>query len=171
MLVRVAFLGFGNVGRALHALIERRRNALSSAYGIEIRATGVASRTLGWRADPAGLDPHDPPATTRDNIDEWLAAARPDVVFEATPLDPLAGLPALDYLRAVLAAGAHAISANKGPVVHGYRELTALATQHRRAYRFESAVMDGAPLFSLVRECLPLAGVHTIRGVFTSTAT
>jgi homoserine dehydrogenase len=67
--------------------------------------------------------------------------------------------------------GAHAISANKGPVVHGYRELTVLASQKERCYRFEAAVMDGAPLFSLVRETLPLAGLRGVRGIFTSTAT
>jgi homoserine dehydrogenase len=31
--------------------------------------------------------------------------------------------------------------------------------------------MDGAPAFSLVRACLPLAGLAAVRGVFTSTAT
>lgn len=31
--------------------------------------------------------------------------------------------------------------------------------------------MDGAPVFSLARECLPLAGLTAVRGVFTSTAT
>jgi len=101
----------------------------------------------------------------------WLRAARPDVVFEAIALDPHGGQPALDYLRAALESGAHAISANKGPVVHGWRELTALAERAGRHYRFESAVMDGAPVFSLVRECLPLAGLRGVRGVFTSTAT
>jgi homoserine dehydrogenase len=31
--------------------------------------------------------------------------------------------------------------------------------------------MDGAPVFSLVRRCLPLAGIRGVSGVFTSTAT
>jgi homoserine dehydrogenase len=93
------------------------------------------------------------------------------VVFEAIPLDPMSGQPALDYLRAALQHGAHAISANKGPVVHGYRELVQLAAARGLEYRFESAVMDGAPVFSLVRDCLPMSGLHAIRGVFTSTAT
>ena len=105
------------------------------------------------------------------NVHEWLAVAKPDVVFEAIALEPQTGQPALDYLRAALEHGAHAISANKGPVVHGYRELTELAARVGKRYRFESAVMDGAPLFSLVRECLPLAGLRGVRGIFTSTAT
>ena len=170
--VRVAFLGFGTVGRALHALLARRRDALAREHGIACVVTGVASRRGGWRAGAAGLDPADPTAGAAcADVREWLAASRADVVFEAIPLEPHTGEPALGWLRAALEHGAHAISANKGPVVHGYRELTALAAARGVAYRFESAVMDGAPVFSLARDCLPLAGVHAIRGVFTSTAT
>ena len=169
--VRIAFLGFGAVNQALHALLVRRREALAREHGIECIVTGVASRRLGWHAQRAGLDPRAPSGAACAGVREWLAASAPDVVFEAIPLDPHAGQPALDYVRAALEHGAHAVSANKGPVVHGYRELSALAAARGVGYRFESAVMDGAPVFSLARECLPLAGLGAVRGVFTSTAT
>ena len=169
--VRVAFLGFGNVGRALSALLDDRREALAREHGVECLVTGVASRRIGWRADARGLNPGDAVAGSCADIDEWLARCEADVVFEAIALDPHNGQPALDYLRAVLRHGAHAISANKGPLVHGYTELARLARERGRRYLFESAVMDGAPVFSLVRECLPLAGLRAVRGVFTSTAT
>jgi homoserine dehydrogenase len=168
--VRIAFLGFGNVNRALHALLARRREALAREHGIELIVTGVASRRLGWRASSAGIDPINPAGAEHAHVRAWLAASAPDVVFEAIPLDPHAGQPALDYLRAALEHGAHAVSANKGPVVHGLRELSDLAAARGVGYRFESAVMDGAPVFSLARECLPLAGLTAVRGVFTSTA-
>jgi homoserine dehydrogenase len=174
--IRVAFLGFGTVNRALHALLERRRDALAREHGITFVVTGVASRRTGWRAvarnaDARGLDPERPDGIDHGDVHAWLGAARPDVVLEAIALDPHAGQPALDYLRAAIAHGAHAVSANKGPVVHGWRDLTRRATDAGRRYRFEAAVMDGAPVFSLVRECLPLAGLRAVRGVFTSTAT
>jgi homoserine dehydrogenase len=169
--IRVAFLGFGTVGRALNALIARRREALGREYGIVCLVTGVASRRLGWLADGDGLDPFNAIGIRCSGIDEWLSLARPEVVFEAIPLEPYTGQPALDYLRTTLRNGVHVVSANKGPVVHGYRELTALASANHVRYRFESAVMDGAPVFSLVRDCLPLVEVSAVRGVFTSTAT
>jgi homoserine dehydrogenase len=168
--LRLAFLGFGTVNRALVALLARRRGALE-ALGIRYTVTGVASRRTGWRADARGLDPEAPNGPDLGGVTAWLDAARPDVVLEAIALDPHAGQPALDYLRAALAFGAHAISANKGPVVHGWRELHALAARAGKQYRFEASVMDGAPVFSLARECLPLAGLRGVRGVFTSTAT
>ena len=54
----------------------------------------------------------------------------------------------------------HAITANKGPVVHAYQELTQLAQRQGRKFYFESAVMDGAPIFSLFRESLPAADLR-----------
>jgi homoserine dehydrogenase len=150
----------------LYDLLARHREQVP-AFTI----TGVASRRTGWWANASGLDPAAPTGTECRDVHEWLAASKADVVFEAIALEPQTGQPALDYLRAALEHGAHAISANKGPVVHGYRELTELALRMGKHYRFESAVMDGAPVFSLVRECLPLAGLRGVRGIFTSTAT
>ena len=169
--IRVAFLGFGSVGRALHELLESRRELLAVDHGIRHLVTGVASRRRGWLANADGLDVDRADGIGYGDIRAWLEASRADVVFEAIALDPHGGQPALDHLRAVLEFGADAISANKGPVVFGYRELTRLAAEHGCAYAFEAAVMDGAPLFSLVRDCLPLAGLRGVRGVFTSTAT
>ena len=176
---RVAFLGFGTVNRALYELLARRRKALADEHGLTYEVAGIASRSLGWLRAPEGSNPALPEAGgdewirrgPEQGIAEWLDSTRPDVVFEAIALDPHAGEPALSYTRAILAQGVHVISANKGPVVHGHRELSALARENGCAYRFESAVMDGAPVFSLVRDCLPLAGISGVRGVLTSTAT
>ncbi len=63
----------------------------------------------------------------------------------------------------------HAITANKGPVVHAYRELTDLANRQGVKFYFESTVMDGAPIFSLYREALPGARIRALRGVLNST--
>jgi homoserine dehydrogenase len=167
----IAFLGYGTVARALEKLLTRNRELLAREHDVTFTFTGVASRSLGWRVSAEGFDATEANIIECSDVHEWLAASRANVVFEAIALEPHTGQPALDYLRAALEHGAHAISANKGPVVHGYRELSAIAERVGRRYRFESAVMDGAPLFSLVRECLPLAGLNAVQGVFTSTAT
>jgi homoserine dehydrogenase len=169
----VAFLGFGNVAKALVRLLEARRMEMAVRFGTAWRPCGVATRTLGWWANAEGLSPLDPQSAGIRcyDVGDWLLTARPDVVFETIALDPHTGQPALDYLTEVLRSGAHAVSANKGPLVHGYQTLSTLAESRGRLYRFESAVMDGAPIFSLARRCIPLAGVRSVRGVFTSTAT
>ena len=72
----LCLLGFGNVNRTLVRLLEDRAPELREKYGISFQITGIASRSLGWIADTAGLDPNarsnaDPKVT---NVAEWLAA-------------------------------------------------------------------------------------------------
>ena len=92
-----------------------------------------------------------------------------DAVFEASSLNAETGEPAITYIRAALEAGAHAISANKGPVVHAHGELSELAASKGKRFFLESAMMDGAPVFSLFRETLPAIEVRAFRGVLNST--
>lgn len=174
---RLAFLGFGNVGRALARLLTAKSGELRELYGIEWRITGVASRSRGWltRADgyePAAVLANDllnEQSSGSTGIGEWLAAARPDVVFETTSLNPDTGQPAIDYLKAVLSSGAHAVSANKGAVVYAYDELNELATRAGKRFLFEATVLDSAPVFSLFRETLPAAKLRAFAGLFSST--
>src|ERR1700756_33898 len=174
-------LGFGNVNRALVRLLSDRATELQ-ARGISWKITGVASRRLGWIADPDGLDivvlsdmatraPDHFPAQFRNsaNVAQWLRVARADVLFEATSLNVEDGQPAVDHLRAALEYGAHAITANKGPVVFAYDELQELAATKNRRFLFESAVMDGVPIFSLFRENLPAIYLKGFRGILNST--
>ncbi len=180
----LALLGFGNVGQALVRLLLRKTDALRERYDIEWRLTGVSTRRYGWLADPQGLNVEELLARANEAkiqmgpgrlepaplaLRDWLAAARPDVLFELTSLNPQTGQPAIGHIRAGLEAGAHVVTANKGPVVHAYPALRDLAAQKGRRFLFESTVMDGAPIFSLFREALPAANLRRFRGVLNST--
>ena len=90
-------------------------------------------------------------------------------MFENSPVNKQTGQPALDHIRAALNLGMHAITANKGTVVHGYRELTALAKSKGRKFKFESTVLGGAPVFSVFREAFPLAELSSFKGIFNAT--
>jgi homoserine dehydrogenase len=90
------------------------------------------------------------------------------VLFEATSLNVETGQPAVDYIRAALEHGAHAITANKGPIVHAYRALRDLATSKVRRFLFESTVMDGVPIFSLFDQ-LPALHLQGFHGILNST--
>lgn len=181
--VRLAFLGFGNVGRALARLLLRKRTALADQHGITFTVTGIQTARHGGAIHPgglgldralklseageslSGLSEAEAPADSM----AFIRSCPADVLFENTPVDYQTGQPALDHLRAALEAGMHAVTANKGPVVHGYRALRDLAARKGRAFLFESTVLDGAPVFSLFREALPAAQVLGFRGVLNST--
>src|SRR5262249_26299452 len=152
-------------GRNLVTLLERKADELQHRYRITYTITGVATRRMGWLANPDGLDVKallaDRPAAhllpAPANIGEWLAAANADGLFELTSLNPQRGQPAIDHVRAALERGAHAITANKGTVVHAYHDLRALAALKGKQFLFESTVMDATPIFSLFRETLHAA--------------
>ena len=172
----LCLVGFGNVGRAFVRLLREKAERMRAEHGVAARITGVASRRLGWLANPEGLDTNAlldgqiPPHTRCAEVREWLRAARADALLEASSLSKRDGQPATAYLRAALEHGAHAISANKGPLVHAYDELRALALQKQRRFLFESTVMDGTPVFNLFRETLPLTALRGFRGLLNSTS-
>ena len=102
------------------------------------------------------------------DVSTWLKAAQADVLFEATALNVENGQPAIDHIRAALLHGAHAITANKGPIVHAYRELRDLAAKQGKKFLFESTVMDGVPIFSLFDQ-LPTIHLQEFHGILNST--
>jgi homoserine dehydrogenase len=175
----LAIVGLGNVGSALVTLVRERAEQMREEFGFDLRITGVMTRSLGMVADPAGLDlaaieagdipqgePYDASA-----IDTWLDATAPDVLVELSAVDLATGEPASSFLRAALARGIHGVTANKGPVVHAYRELTALGAANGVRFRFESATADCLPIYSLYRESLPLEHPHRVRGLMNGTTT
>jgi homoserine dehydrogenase len=179
---RLAFIGFGNVGRALVHLLERKRVLLKIRYNITFSISGIATGRHGFAVDPGGIDVQKAMGLieTGDSIDslstfrvkDALAVIQhsgADVMFENSPVNHETGQPALDHIRTALEIGMHAITANKGPVVHGYRELTNLAEARRKKFRFESTVLGGAPLFSVFRETMPAADLISFKGILNAT--
>ena len=180
----ISLIGFGNVARALARLLERKRELLKSQYGITYSITGIATGRHGYAVNPDGFDVNKAlelvesqqsisalnnyhlPITTSSSVIEHSAA---HIMFENSPVNHHTGQPAMDHVRAALEAGQHVITANKGTVVHGYRELTALAESKGRKFLFESTVLGGAPLFSVIRETFPLAELHSFKGILNAT--
>ncbi|MBW8009948.1 MAG: homoserine dehydrogenase [Chloroflexi bacterium] len=179
----LAFIGFGNVGQALAQLLHRKQAELESQHNITFTITTIVTGSHGAALNNDGLDMEKALSIAQaggslaelsaspapaDTL-ELIRTCRADVLFENSPVNYQTGQPGLDHLRTALESGMYAITANKGPVVHGFRELTDLAEKNNVRFFFESTVMDGAPIFSLFRETLPSAKLHAFRGVLNST--
>jgi homoserine dehydrogenase len=159
-------------------LLISKETELRRRYDVRWRLTGVATRRTGWLADPDGMNPiailndHWPmqaPNSTPRNVREWVERARADVVFEASSLDVDTGEPAIDHIKAALELGAHAVTANKGPIVHAFNELAAFANEKGKRFFFEATVMDGVPIFSMFPLGLPATEIRGFSGVLNST--
>ena len=53
---KLAFIGFGNVARALARLLIRKQDLLKSQYGITFSTTGIATGSHGFAVNPDGLN-------------------------------------------------------------------------------------------------------------------
>ena len=172
-------VGYGNVARRFESLLAEQRPALARIVGIATRRHGCAygpkgvsgsSRTAGPPHDGHHRNTDTLPFL-RDALRRSAAAAKQRrlVVVETTTLDIARGEPATSHIRAALAHGAHVITANKGPVAFAYRALARAAERADRRFLFEGTVMDGVPIFNLVRETLPAVKILGFRGVVNST--
>lgn len=182
---KLAFLGFGNVGKALAKLLFEKQGELSQRYQITFSVTGIATGHHGMLVNSQGIDldkilkslQADPTNFLRSLPGEFLPAdgrefiqtCGAEVLFENTPVNYENGQPAIDYIELALTKGMHVITANKGPVVHAYQHLVELAASKGVKFLFESTVMDGAPIFSLFRNSIPAAKLKSFRGIFNST--
>lgn len=180
---KLAFIGFGNVAQALAQLLLRKRWVLQEEYDITFNVTGISTGSHGIAVNPNGISVNAAfevlgagrsldlltggpiPA----NAHEFLERSEADVMFENTPVNHNTGQPAIDHCRMALDLGMHAITANKGTVVHGYRKLSELARAKNKKFLFESTVLGGSPLFSVFRETMPAAELTSFEGILNST--
>src|SRR5260370_4531672 len=116
-----------------------------------------------------GRWPAQPHSLQAGNAREWLEHAKADVFFEASSLNVHTGQPAIDHIKTALDLGAHAISVNKGPIVHALSELTSWAREKGKKFLYEATVMDGVPIFSMFQLGLPATELRGFSGVLNST--
>jgi homoserine dehydrogenase len=185
----LALVGFGNVGRRFVRLLDEAADRLDFTW----RLAAIATRHHGSVIDRNGIDATraatlveasqsldrlDPAPDERSGLDvvrqvtDLLADEAGEghlVVVETTALDIDRGEPARTHVRAALEGLAHVVTANKGPAAFAYAELEALAESVDRVFFFEGAVMDGVPVFNLVRETMPGVVVSGFRGVINTT--
>ncbi len=162
--LRVALIGYGNVGKALMKLV------LSKQSCHRFSIVGVHTRSHGTAYDDKGLEPGFTFGPAAATVEEFLGVSRPDAAVEITTLNPESGEPALSYIRSALTRKIHVVTANKGPIAHAYSSLRDLAGHWGVKLRFESTVMDGTPVFNMVRNNLPEARVLGFTGAVNSTS-
>jgi homoserine dehydrogenase len=185
----LALVGFGNVSRRFLRLIDEMADRLdfnwrlvaiaTRHHGSVVNPEGIdATRAIAMVESSQSLDRLDHAPRERSGIDvvrqvtDALADEAGDgqlVVVETTVLDIDRGEPATAHVRASLEGLAHVVTANKGPVAFAYDELEALAESVDRVFFFEGVVMDGVPVFNMVRETMPAVTVEGFRGVINTT--
>ena len=181
--MRLALIGFGNLGREFCRILEEKEHSWEKDYGFYFPVTVITTASRGSLLNPEGINlkraideiksygrfqANNPDFNSISSI-EACRAECVDLIFEISTLNIENGQPAKDHITEALGAGKHVITANKGPLAFYYNELEKLAASAGRFFLFEGTVMDGAPLFNLVRETLPGVRVKKFRGILNST--
>ena len=162
--MKLALIGYGNVGRAFARLMQRKQSTYPS------RIVAIHTARHGSAYDPKGLPPEPVFGPPAGNIDEFLDKARAEVAIELTPLNPESGEPAISHIRAAFARGMHVVTANKGPIAFAYSALRREAIAAGVEFRFESVTMDGTPVFNMVQNNLPGVEILGFSGALNSTS-
>lgn len=179
---KLLFVGFGNVGQAFaRFLLDPGR--LSQFTMPEIKVVGIVTGSGGCLANNDGVDlkralyekstygrfsDENPDRTERNSL-EIISAAHADIMIEMSSLDIISGQPAIDYIKTAFEHKMDVITLNKGPLAFAYHELDMLAKANRCRFLFEGTVMDGTPVFNLIKENLKGCRITGFRGILNST--
>ncbi len=180
--LRLALIGFGNVGQGLATIIREHGTAIAEREGVELRIVSVHTARRGALVEPDGLDAgallaalaRDGRLAPADAAETWpvervLREGTADVVVETTPTDLQTAEPATSYLRLALENGRHVVTTNKGPVALHYPALAVLAAERGLMVGVEGTVMAGTPVMRLGSEALAGSGLRRIEGILNGT--
>jgi homoserine dehydrogenase len=171
MSARIMIAGHGAVGKAFHELLIEESARLQQLLGAAPRVVAVVRRSGAW-LDEQGVPPGATLLARRQalGVVEALDKARPDVLVELTPSNLQTGEPGRTHIRAALERGVPVVTANKGPLLRHYDELTALARDRGVPFRFEGTVAGSIPTLNLHEFCLPGNPVTRIDGILNGTS-
>jgi len=181
-------IGFGNVGQKLASLLTIEKDNFSqlnhTGLHSRIRVIGITTLTKGSLYNKNGIDLVQALKeiktegqflkgnTSYSNINSIQALTEwsYDAAIELSPLNiAKKGEPVITHLAIALSKGKHVISANKGPLAFQYQHLKHLAKEKNALLLYESTVMDGCPIFNLVRHTLQGCKITKISGILNST--
>lgn len=183
MKIKLAIIGFGNVGQGLTQILNDKGSFYQNSFDLEFSIVAVCDLYKGSIFDGEGLDHQQLLETVaQDQSLESINAAQKgwdalttikqsnaDIVIELAYTDLKTGQPALDHMIATFESGKHFVTTNKGPVALHYKTLKSLTKKHDLMAGIEGTVMSGTPTLHLGKETLMAANIQSIEGILNGT--
>ncbi len=178
--IDIVVAGFGNVGRAFTGLLLEKRQAIEKRYGIPLRLRAVfrsaggivlgtpsaaGRRLAGAVRCGAESVPWDP----KVRLAAHLVRGAHGVLVIGTASDARTGEPGLGYVRLALARGWHIVTADKAPLLVGFRELKPTAGKKGLTLGFSAAAGAALPALDVGLGSLAGTEITTIEGIFNGT--
>lgn len=183
MQIKLAIIGFGNVGQGLTQILINKKSFYKQAFKLEFLIVAISDVNKGSLYNPDGLS-HQVLLDTVNNgrsletIDAptkgWdalttIKKTNADIVIELAFTDLKTGEPALSHMISAFESGKHFVTTNKGPVALHYNALKSLTAKHELMAGIEGTVMSGTPTLHLAKESLIAANIQSIEGILNGT--
>lgn len=183
MVIKLCIVGFGNASQAFCKLLLTKESSIFGKMDVKVQINAIAGRSKGSLLDLNGIDlesaltqcqtngAFDEAHVARSSLStiDLIKASHADVLIELSSLSIHDGQPAISHIETAFKNGMHVITANKGPIAWQYKRLNDLAKSVNKQFLFETTVMDGTPIFNLVKYTLPGCEVKSFRGILNST--
>lgn len=181
--ISICMIGFGNAGRAFCKMLQEQKNKIKDTYDYEVIINTIATRSKGTLYDESGVDigralneikdtgrfASDNPNLIQINPLQAIKNSRAHVLVELSTLSIKDGEPAISHIETAIENNMHVITANKGPIAWDYKRLKGMADERDLSLLHETVVLDGAPVFNMVKDNLPGCEVLAFKGIVNST--
>lgn len=176
--VRIAIIGFGNLGRSLAQMLIKKKPLIKAKFALNILVSAIVDvdYSIVEKSDN-GINLEEILSlkkielinrNSKLSFEEILKQVPLDMVVELTPSNPDAQ-PGLDHIRNSLKAKKHVVTSNKSPLVLNSRELLQLAQKEGCQFRFEATVGGVIPIFTLVQDGFSANEIIKIEGILNGT--
>jgi homoserine dehydrogenase len=181
--VRLALIGFGNVGQGLVQILYNKGDTYAENFGLRFVIVAIVDLVYGSAYNPDGLDLLTLLKISSENGNlsqipskgnHWdaltmISQCNADVIVEISYTNFETGEPAISHIRTAIENQKHVITSNKGPIALKYKELTEFARTRKVKIGFEGTVMSGTPTLNLGTELLAGTEIRRIEGILNGT--
>jgi homoserine dehydrogenase len=181
--INICLVGFGNAAQEFCRMIITKNEEIKNTSGYEVKVTAIAGRSKGSIINSNGIDLakalmevstngkfH---INAKDTVNmetlQVIKSCGANVLVELSTLSINDGQPAISHIEAAFEKGMNVITGNKGPIAFKYQNLRDNSKQRGLQFLYETTVMDGTPVFNLVKNTLLGCRVLSFRGILNST--
>ncbi len=156
-MVKIAVIGFGNIGGGLVEVISKNKEIIKRDLGTELEVKYIV--------DIRDFKGH--PLEHKIIKDFNIVLNDPEIEIVAEMIG--GSHPAVDFSLAALKAGKHVVSSNKEVVANFGEVLLETARENNVAYLFEAAVGGAIPIIRPMRESVSSDNILSVNGILNGT--
>ncbi|MCL2493329.1 MAG: homoserine dehydrogenase [Clostridiales bacterium] len=158
--VKIAIMGFGNIGVGTYQGLETNHDAIAEKTGIDLRVKRILEIDVD-RPRPVNPDK----SVYTQNVADIFGDPEIAVVVEL-----LGGLePATTFMIDAMKAGKHVVTANKAAIAANYEKLMDAAKENHVLFRFEASVGGGIPVLTAIQNALLANRFEEVLGILNGT--